>query len=89
MCGLKRRVEVERAVELGVDAVGLVFYPPSSRAIAPQQLNDVVGEQLAGTKVVGLFVNPTREEVFILSCNWLKEVISQVHENFLFQSPLL
>lgn len=63
MCGLKRRVEVERAVELGVDAVGLVFYPPSSRAIAPQQLSDIVGEQLAGTKVVGLFVNPTREEV--------------------------
>ncbi len=63
MCGLKHRVEVEKAVELGVDAIGLVFYPPSSRAIAPQRISDVVGAQLNNTKVVGLFVNPTREEV--------------------------
>lgn len=63
MCGLTRRVEVEKAVELGVDAIGLVFYPPSSRAIAREQISDVVGAQLNGPKVVGLFVDPTRAEV--------------------------
>ncbi len=32
MCGLKQRAEIEIAVELGVDAVGLVFYAPSVRS---------------------------------------------------------
>ncbi len=63
MCGLKRRAEVEAAVTLGVDAIGLVFYPPSSRAVAAEQINDIVCVPRKETLVVGLFVNPTRLEV--------------------------
>ena len=63
MCGLKQRAEIEIAVELGVDAVGLVFYAPSVRSIGISEINELLTCELKGTKVVALFVNPSREEV--------------------------
>jgi phosphoribosylanthranilate isomerase len=61
MCGLKQRAEI--AVELGVDAVGLVFYAPSVRNIGINEIDELLTCELKGTKVVALFVNPSREEV--------------------------
>jgi len=63
MCGLKQRAEIEIAVELGVDAVGLVFYAPSVRSIGISDIEELLPSELKGTKVVALFVNPSREEV--------------------------
>ncbi|MBL6752656.1 MAG: phosphoribosylanthranilate isomerase [Pseudomonadales bacterium] len=63
MCGLKQRAEIEIAVELGVDAVGLVFYAPSVRNIGINEIDELLTCELKGTKVVALFVNPSREEV--------------------------
>ena len=33
LCGLSRPEDIAVAVEAGADAIGLVFYPPSPRAV--------------------------------------------------------
>ena len=55
MCGLKQIQEVNAAVELGVDAIGLVFYAPSSRSIDAVDIEQVLPNELQDTKVVALF----------------------------------
>ncbi|MBN2690260.1 MAG: N-(5'-phosphoribosyl)anthranilate isomerase, partial [Burkholderiaceae bacterium] len=45
ICGLTRTQDVLEAARLGVDALGLVFYPPSSRAVdldRAQRIRDVL-----------------------------------------------
>ena len=54
MCGLKQIQEVNTAVELGVDAIGLVFYAPSSRSIDAVDIEQVLPNKLQDTKVVAL-----------------------------------
>lgn len=63
MCGLKQRAEIEIAVELGVDAVGLVFYAPSARAIGINEIDELLPRELKGTQVVALFVNPSVDNI--------------------------
>jgi phosphoribosylanthranilate isomerase len=63
LCGLKRAEEFNAAKTLGIDAVGVVFYPPSSRAITVEELEGLVPSDMGETQVVGLFVNPSRAEV--------------------------
>ncbi|SFR39863.1 phosphoribosylanthranilate isomerase [Marinobacter gudaonensis] len=63
ICGLTRPEDVRAAVESGADAIGLVFYPPSPRSVSPAQARALANEVPAFVTVVGLFVNPTREEV--------------------------
>ncbi len=63
MCGLKQPEAISLAVELGADAIGLVFYPPSSRAIAASDIGGILPEQMGKTRVVALFVDPEREQV--------------------------
>lgn len=70
VCGLTT-VENALAVEAcGVDAIGLVFYPPSPRWIAPKQAKDVAAALGPLTLKVGLFVNPTAE--------FVEQVLAQV-----------
>jgi phosphoribosylanthranilate isomerase len=63
LCGLTRAADVAAAVELGADAIGLVFYPPSPRAVSPEQAGALLAQVPAFISTVGLFVNPTLEEV--------------------------
>ena len=63
MCGLKQIQEVRTAVELGVDAIGLIFYAPSSRSINVVDIEQVLPSELQDTKVVALFVDPKKEDV--------------------------
>lgn len=37
ICGFTREADLDAAVGLGIDAVGLVFYPPSKRCLTPEQ----------------------------------------------------
>jgi phosphoribosylanthranilate isomerase len=58
-CGITRREDAVYAARLGVDAVGLVFYPQSPRAVNLQQACQIVQDLPPFVTVVGLFVNAT------------------------------
>lgn len=57
ICGFTQTEDAVAAAYLGVDAIGLVFYPPSPRSITIQQAIDIVKALPAFTTVVGLFVD--------------------------------
>ncbi len=63
LCGLSRPEDIEVAVEAGADAIGLVFYPPSPRNVTPQRAGELLAGLPAFVSAVGLFVNPTPEQV--------------------------
>ncbi len=63
ICGLREPEHVEAAVAAGADAIGLVFYPPSVRAISIAEAQRLVEHVPAFVSVVGLFVAPKPEEV--------------------------
>ena len=64
ICGLTRPEYAEAAVEAGADAIGLVFYPKSPRFVGDLgRAREVAEVALPFVVVVGVFVNPTREEV--------------------------
>lgn len=58
ICGLTRLEDVEVAVEAGADAIGLVFYPPSPRAVDPSAAARLAKAIPPFVTTVGLFVNP-------------------------------
>ena len=63
ICGITQHRDALAACELGADAIGLVFYPPSSRAISVNQIEGIVSGLPKQVTVVALFVDPTVEEV--------------------------
>ncbi len=63
MCGLTRMRDLEAAVLAGVDAVGFVFYPPSPRAVTPEQARPLCERLPAFVNAVGLFVDASAETV--------------------------
>ena len=63
ICGLTRPQDVRAAVDLGADAVGFVFYPPSPRAVSIEQAAELVAMLPPFVTAVGLFVNATEDEV--------------------------
>ena len=56
-CGLTRPQDVNAAVCAGADAIGLVFYPPSPRAVDVLQAKQLVANIPAFVSVVALVVN--------------------------------
>ena len=60
-CGLTHEEDITRAVKLGVDALGFVFYAPSSRSVAPDQAAMLTSSVPAFVTRVGLFVNEQPE----------------------------
>ena len=63
ICGVNTPEALEAAAEAGADWVGLVFYPPSSRALTPAQAAALSGSLPNGPPRVGLFVDPADDEV--------------------------
>lgn len=63
ICGITRLEDMRAAVAAGADAIGLVFYPPSPRAVTVEQAADIVAQTPAFVTTVGLFVDPTVEQV--------------------------
>ena len=56
-CGLMHEEDIAQAVELGVDALGFVFYAPSSRSVALDHAAMLTSTVPAFVTRVGLFVN--------------------------------
>ena len=62
-CGLRHKDDVADAVALGVDALGFVFYEPSSRYVAPEDAAILTCAVPAFLTRVGLFVNENAETI--------------------------
>ncbi len=57
VCGLTREQDVESAVALGADAIGLVFHAPSPRAVSIDTAAMLAARVPAFVTLVGLFVD--------------------------------
>lgn len=57
ICGLTRLADVARAAAAGADAIGLVFYPESSRYASPEQAKLLACAAPPFVTRIGLFVN--------------------------------
>lgn len=63
ICGFTRPADAREAAALGVDAVGLVFYPSSPRAVDAAQARAIVDVLPPFVTRVGLFVNEPAERL--------------------------
>jgi phosphoribosylanthranilate isomerase len=63
ICGITRPADAHAAIKSGADALGMVFYAPSSRAVTIEQAREVVASLSPFVTVVGLFVNEERERI--------------------------
>ena len=63
ICGFTGADEAVFAAQLGVDAIGLVFYPPSPRHVSVVQAVEIVEALPAFVSVVALFVNESVETI--------------------------
>jgi phosphoribosylanthranilate isomerase len=62
-CGFTHQDDVAQAVALGADALGFVFYEPSSRYVSPEHAQTLTRSVPAFVTRVGLFVNEEAETV--------------------------
>ena len=69
ICGLRTPADIEAVVKANVDAIGLVFYPPSPRAIKPEDAGALIGQLPKGIDAVGLVVNPTPNQIEEIRAN--------------------
>ncbi|TBU90547.1 phosphoribosylanthranilate isomerase [Phytopseudomonas dryadis] len=63
ICGITRIEDALAAVEAGADAIGLVFYPRSPRAVSVAQAGEIVAALPPFVTTVGLFVDMPRAEL--------------------------
>ena len=63
ICGVTTPADARLAVDLGADFIGLNFYRPSPRWIDVGQAADIRAAIGDSARVVGIFVNHTREQV--------------------------
>lgn len=63
ICGITQSQDLQAVVEAGADAIGLVFFAPSPRAVSICQAVELVKKIPAYVQVVGLFVNADAAEI--------------------------
>ncbi|NAO25656.1 phosphoribosylanthranilate isomerase [Pseudomonas syringae pv. dysoxyli] len=63
ICGITRIEDALAAAEAGADAIGLVFYPKSPRAVTVLQARAIIAVLPPFITTVGLFVNASRCEL--------------------------
>lgn len=63
ICGITRVEDARTAVELGADAIGLVFYAPSPRCVGLAQARAIAAAIPPFVTIVGLFVDPAQDQV--------------------------
>jgi phosphoribosylanthranilate isomerase/indole-3-glycerol phosphate synthase/phosphoribosylanthranilate isomerase len=57
VCGLTEVDEAIQCAELGADAIGMVFYPPSPRNLSPKAAREIAVNLPRGVRKVGVFVD--------------------------------
>ena len=63
ICGITRREDADLAAELGASFVGFVLWPQSPRAATLEQVRAIVPTLPPHVTPVGVFVNPTSDDV--------------------------
>lgn len=63
LCGLTSIDDVQAAVAAGADAIGFVFYPASSRYVAPELAARLLAVVPPFITTVGLFVNASLQDI--------------------------
>ena len=63
ICGITRPDDARAVADAGADAIGLVFYPPSPRAVTLSQAQQIVAALPPLVTVVALFVDESASEV--------------------------
>ncbi|MEL6867569.1 MAG: phosphoribosylanthranilate isomerase [Bacteroidota bacterium] len=59
VCGMRESANIEALLQLQIDYIGFIFYPPSKRFVAERPLLSVH----SNAKRVGVFVNATLKEI--------------------------
>ena len=78
VCGVTLAEDAQRLIELGVEAVGVNFWPKSKRYIAPELAHDFLAPLAGKILRVGVFVNAEAEHVIKLLENGTIDV-AQFH----------
>jgi phosphoribosylanthranilate isomerase len=63
ICGITLNSDAIAAAGYGADAIGLVFYPQSPRAVKKKSIAEITTGLPSWVDVVALFVDPSEEEV--------------------------
>ena len=69
-CGITRSADLAAAVSSGADALGLVFYPASPRAVTSTEAAELLKKKPAWVSIVGLFVNA--------EADWVRDTVGRV-----------
>ena len=75
LCGFTREEDVQTAVEAGADAIGMIFFSKSPRAVSIQQAKRLRAQVPAFVTLVALFVNADQD--------YIEEVIEAVSPDLL------
>ena len=78
ICGIRTLDALKACTDNGADFIGFVFYPSSPRYIAPEAAYDLTRQTPAGTRNVGLFVDPSDAELEHATSNAMLDMI-QLH----------
>jgi len=63
ICGIKDPSNLQAAISAGARFIGLVFYAPSPRYVSLDIASNLARAVPTGVRTVGLFVNPTNDEL--------------------------
>jgi len=77
-CGITREQDAELAVSLDAWAVGMIMWPGSSRAVPLDRAAALAAQLKRRAEVVGVFVNPTLEEL-AATADQVELTIIQLH----------
>ncbi|GAA0318144.1 phosphoribosylanthranilate isomerase [Psychrobacter aestuarii] len=66
-CGFTEAADIQAAVTLGADAIGLVFYPPSPRAVDIETARELVKAVPAFVSITALVVNISAQDLQTLA----------------------
>ncbi|MFQ5739040.1 MAG: N-(5'-phosphoribosyl)anthranilate isomerase [Acidobacteriota bacterium] len=94
VCGITNLDDAQRAIELGADALGFNFYPPSPRYISPSESTRIINRLPLQVLMVGVFVGfptgPICEELRALQLHGLhseSEIKASTRRVFVATSP--